>query len=45
MCVGQRLNMHPSAYSVEGHLEHNCPLVFNRCPSAELTARDGASGL
>lgn len=35
------LNMHSSAFSQEGHLEHNYSLVFYCCPSAELTGREG----
>lgn len=40
VCVCLSLYMHMSTYSVEGHLEHKCSLVFYRCPSAELTGRD-----
>lgn len=41
MCVCVCLPMHKSTFSLEGHLEHNCSLVFYCCPSAELTGRDG----
>lgn len=38
MCACVCLYM--NAHTLEGHLEHNCSLVFHCCPSGEMTGGD-----